>query len=148
MLMYINMYANTHYEATKNPLKGPLAHMGSLWGKRASVCCQESWFALACFYQGRWCNFEITPEDKYVFTRTRSIYLFQYRAVTACWCLPALGQRIYKWHNTRDRRVKPATGVDQHSQDLWILSCEMARLWRSCVHCVWGGPALGQRIYK
>jgi len=37
MLVSINMYANTHCEATKNPLKGPLAHRGPLWGE-ASEC--------------------------------------------------------------------------------------------------------------
>jgi len=77
---------------------------------------------------------------------------------------PALGQRIYKFHSwssfwssntqhhlsrtyvaTRDRWVTPATCVDQHLRVLWELSCKMARLWWSCMHCVWGGPCIGSK---
>ena len=62
MLVSINMYVNAHCEATK---------------KQASerVCVVKN------------LDLHTSKMQKCVFTRTRSIYLFQYRGVLACWCL-------------------------------------------------------------
>ena len=88
MLVSINMYANTHCEATKNPLKGPLAHRGPLWEKASERACVKN---LVLYLHVPTKVGDATLKSHYkkkcVFTRTRPIYLFQYRGVLACWCL-------------------------------------------------------------
>ena len=88
MLVSINMYANTHCGASKNPLKDPSVHRGSLWGEASERACLKN---LDLYLHVHTKVGDATLKSHYkkkrLFTRTRSIYLFQYRGFLACWCL-------------------------------------------------------------